>query len=121
MAARLRRYPLLLLLAWAAGGCASKTKSPTPRPASEPCSGQAVLIIENSSGYELDVYEARTGGGVGTIIATVGSGVHEVIVRREGGFYYFTRRSRTDVTEASQSMRASASDRVRLRHECRSG
>ncbi len=120
MAARTRRYSLLLIFAWAAGGCASKTKTPTPRPVSEPCSGQAVLIIENSSGYQLDVYEARSGGGVGTIVAMVGSGVHEVIVRREGGFYYFTRRARTNVAEASESRRTSASDRVRLRRECRS-
>ncbi len=120
MGCELGRLSLVFSVILVVAGCASRTKTPTPRPASEPCSGQSVLVVENGSGYELEVYEARSGGGVGTILTTVGAGFHEVVVRREGGYYYFTRRARSNVTEASQSMRASASDRVTLRRECRS-
>lgn len=116
------RRPLLGLLVVASAasyGCASTKKAPTPRTVAEPCAGQAVLIVENSSGYELDVVEAAARSGSRTVIATVGNGYHEVLVRREGGYYYFTRRARGGATEASESMRASAGDRVRLHRECR--
>lgn len=78
-----------------------------------------MLIIENSSGYDLDVVEAASGGGGRTVITTVGIGYHEVIVRREGGYYYFTQRVRHGAVQTSESMRASASDQVRMRRECR--
>jgi len=113
-----QRIPAVLLLLLLVG-CASTKKPPTSRPVSEPCPGQAVLIIENDSGYELDVLEARSTGGGRTVIATVGPGYHQVLIRPEGGYYYFTRRAQTRTTETSESMRASASDRVRMRRECR--
>ncbi len=78
-----------------------------------------MLIIENSSGYDLDVVEAVSRGGSRTVITTVGIGYHEVIVRREGGYYYFTQRVRSGAVQTSESMRASASDQVRMRRECR--
>jgi len=101
------------------GGCASTKKVPPPRTVAEPCEGQAILIVENDAGYGLDVLEARSGGGGRTVITTVGTGYHEILVRREGGYYYFTRRAQTGITVVSESMRASARDRVRLRRECR--
>lgn len=119
MTQRIRTAPMACVLALIVSGCASKTKPPTPRPASEPCAGQAVLVVDNSSGYDLDVVEARSMGGGQSVIGTVGQGHHELIVRSEGGYYYFTRRSRRGATEASESMRASASDRVRMARECR--
>jgi len=112
------RTSWLVLVALGAG-CASTKKPPTPRPVSEPCDGQAVLIVENDSGYQLDVVEAASIGGSRTVIASVGTGYHEVLIRREGGYYYFTRRVRGGPTEASESMSASARDQVRIRRECR--
>ncbi len=109
-----------ILLLTLLGGCASTKKLPPPRTVAEPCAGQAILIIENDAGYDLDVLEARSGGGGRTVIGTVGAGYHEILVRREGGYYYFTRRTQTGTTVASESMRASARDQVRLRRECRS-
>jgi hypothetical protein len=99
--------------------CASTKKPPPPRPVAEPCEEQAVLVIENSSGYDLDVVEAASLGGGRTVIATVGTGYHEVMVRSEGGYYYFTQRVQNRAVETSESMRASASDQVRMRRECR--
>jgi len=109
-------------LVWVAvvvAGCASTKKPPTPRPASAPCAGQAVLVIDNMSGYQLDVIESKSYSGGRTVIGTVGNGHHEILVRREGGYYYSTRRSRGGPTEAAESMRASAGDQVRIDRECR--
>ena len=85
-------------------GCASTKKPPTPRPASAACAGEAVLVIDNRSGYQLDVIESRSYSGGRTVIGTVGNGHHEIPVRREGGYYYSTRRSRNGPTEAAESM-----------------
>jgi len=110
-----------LVVPFLVAGCASTKKPPTPRPASQPCDGQAVLVIDNGSGYDLDVLEARSGGGVGNVIGTVGSGYHELVVRSEGGYYYFTRRAGTRTAAATQSSsRASAGELVRMYRECRS-
>jgi hypothetical protein len=109
-----------ILLLTLLGGCASTKRLPPPRTVSEPCEGEAILIIENDAGFDLDVLEARSGRGGRTVIATVGPGYHEILVRREGGYYYFTSRVQTGNTVVSESMRASARDRVRLRRECRS-
>ena len=110
MCCPVKRFALGLSVLLLTGACASKKKPPTPRSVSEPCAGQAVLIIDNGSGYELDVLEARLRTSVRTVITTVGTGHHEVTVRSEGGYYYFTRRARTGITEASESVRRSASD-----------
>lgn len=119
MTQRIRRALQGCVLVLLVSGCASKTKPPTPRPTSEPCAGHAVLVVDNSSGYDLDVVEARSIGGGRSVIGTVGQGHHELTLRSEGGYYYFTRRSLAGATQVSESMRASASDRVRMARECR--
>jgi hypothetical protein len=120
MTGRYRRLGVGFLLILSSFGCASKKKPPQPRTLPEPCEGQAVLIIENDSGTDLDVMEARVGGGGRTVIATVGPGYHEVLIRGEPGFYYFTRRTQTGTTVVTESRRASVRDPVRMRRECRS-
>jgi hypothetical protein len=68
----------------------------------------------------LDVVEGRQLSGSRTVITTVGIGYHEVVVRREGGYYYFTRRVRGRNPMASESSgRTGASDEVRMHRECR--
>jgi|GEM_PF-6699994 len=100
--------------------CASSNVRGGQREWSAPCStGDAVLIVRNDSGGEVEIVESRIGSGGRTAIAVVGSGRHELRIRNEPTYSYHAQRVGGGAVLAGTS-RPRASDRdVVLERECR--
>ena len=100
--------------------CASAGVQPGQAEQDDDCqNSNAVLVVRNETGGEVQIVESRIGSGGQTVVTTLGPGRHEVRIRNEPGYSYSAQRVGGGATLAATS-RPRAGDRaVTLERECR--
>ncbi len=116
-----KRAGFLLAIFLVTGGCAAGTSRPEEGTlAWEPCKGQLILVVKNRTGAELEITESRRYSGARTVIAVVGTGTHELVIRDQPGMSYGARLPGGELTVATTN-RSRVRDRrnVTFARECR--
>jgi hypothetical protein len=82
------RTVTLLLLAGVLQACASAAVTEEPAAGPVCASGEALLLVTNSSGGEVRILESRPGSATRTVIAALPAGSHEVAIHNDYAYSY---------------------------------
>ncbi len=100
--------------------CASAGVQAGQAPSDDYCqNSNAVLIVRNETGGDVQIVESRTGSGGRTVVTTLGPGRHEVRIRNEPDYAYSAERVGGGETFAATSAPRAGDRSVVLERECR--
>ena len=111
--------PLLAVLVLSTACASSRLQGGEPDSAPDCAAGNAVLIVRNESGGDVEIVETRIGSGGRTAIAVVGTGRHEVRIRNESAYAYHAQRVGGGTVLAATSRPRMGEREVTLQRECR--
>ena len=111
----------LLLLAAAVGSlaaCAPSTAGTRTASAQGECPGAASLVVNNSTGDQVEIVHTRNTGGRG-MLTVVGPGRHEIDISGQQGAVYFAQRAGSRSILAMSTRPHSRDRGVSLERVCR--